>query len=251
MRYFLEISYNGAAYAGWQVQPNGLAVQEVMDRSLSTIIRDTINCVGCGRTDAGVHASQFYLHFQTDQNLPDDFIHRMNAVLPADIAVHSIYPVHPTAHARFDATSRSYEYIFCNYKDVFRNGFVFYKPFFRLNREIMEDACEILLKYDDFPTFCKAGAGSKTTKVMLQYAGWEERGEDLVFRISANRFLRGMVRLIVGAMIQLGEGKMTLEEFESAIQHKERIRLALSAPAHGLYLTRVEYPYLQEGRYIK
>lgn len=246
VRYFLEISYNGAAYSGWQVQPNGLAVQEVMDRSLSTIVRDTINCVGCGRTDAGVHARQFFLHFQTENSLPDDFLHRMNAILPDDIAAHQVIEVHPNAHARFDATSRSYEYIFCNRKDVFRKGFVFYKPFFRLNREIMEDACGILLKYDDFPTFCKAGAGSKTTKVNLQHAKWEERGDDLVFRISANRFLRGMVRLIVGAMIQLGEGKMGLDEFESTIQQKARFRLALSAPAHGLYLSRLEYPYLQQ-----
>jgi len=245
VRYFLEIAYNGTDYSGWQIQPNAISVQEVMNKALSTILREEIMCMGCGRTDAGVHASQFYLHFDAISELPKDFMHRMNAILPKAIGVYTLIPVAASAHTRYDATSRSYEYVFCNRKDVFREGFVYYKPFFKLNREIMEKACIILMKYDDFPTFCKAGAGSSNTRVQLYDAHWEDRGEDLVFCITANRFLRGMVRLIVGAMMQLGEGKMTLEEFELAIQEKRRFKLALSAPGHGLYLTKVKYDFIE------
>jgi tRNA pseudouridine38-40 synthase len=244
MRYFLEISYNGAQYNGWQTQPNGTAVQQVIDHCLSTITREPVHCLGCGRTDTGVHASQFFLHFDVEAALPEDFVRRMNALAPPDIAIHRVIPVHPEAHARFDATLRSYEYIFCHHKDVYRQGLVFYQPYLELDVALMQQACAILLQFDDFPSFCKSKSGAKTYIVHLQEARWEQRADDLVFIISGNRFLRGMVRLVVGAMIQIGKGKMTLEEFESGIREKRRFRLALSAPAHGLYLCRVEYPYL-------
>lgn len=246
MRYFLEISYNGAQYNGWQTQPNGTAVQEVIDKCLSMITRQEVHCLGCGRTDTGVHASQFFLHFDADEQLPEDFVRRMNAITPPDIAIHRLIPVHPEAHARYDATSRSYEYVFCGYKDVFRQELVFYKPFFQLDVALMQQACEILLQFDDFPSFCKSKSGAKTTIVHLTEAKWEQRGDDLVFKISGNRFLRGMVRLVVGAMIQIGTGRMTLEAFETGIREKKRFRLALSAPAHGLYLCRVVYPYIED-----
>jgi len=246
VRYFLEIAYDGTAYNGWQVQPNGVTVQETVDKALSTILRDAIHCIGCGRTDAGVHASQFYLHFDTDMPVPDDFLQRMNAFLPKDIGVYRLLPVHDKAHSRFDARSRSYEYVLCRQKDVFRFGYVYYKPFHKLDLDRMQQACVILQQFHDFPSFCKSKAGSKTTLVRIDEAKWEERGNDLVFCITADRFLRGMVRLVVGAMLQIGEGKMSLEEFEKGIREKQRFRLALSAPAHGLYLNHVRYDYIPE-----
>lgn len=245
VRYFLEIAYKGTAYNGWQVQPNGITVQQTIDTALITLLRDpTIHCVGCGRTDAGVHASQFYLHFITDAVFPEQFVARLNAFLPADIAVKRMLEVHDTAHTRFDAVSRSYEYRMSSVKDVFRYGLVYYKPFHQLDLEKMQAAAKILMQFDDFPSFCKSKAGSKTTIVKLQAAYWERRGTDLVFCISADRFLRGMVRLVVGAMLQIGESKMSLEEFEQGIREKRRFQRALSAPAHGLYLTSVVYPYI-------
>jgi tRNA pseudouridine38-40 synthase len=245
VRYFLEIAYKGTAYNGWQVQPNGITVQQTINTALSTLLRDpVVYCVGCGRTDAGVHAAQFYLHFITDATIPEQFVERMNAFLPVDISVKRMLEVHDTAHTRFDATSRSYEYRMSSVKDVFRYGMVYYKPFHKLDLEKMQAAAKILMQFDDFPSFCKSKAGSKTTIVKLQAAYWEERGTDLVFCISADRFLRGMVRLVVGAMLQIGESKMSLEEFEAGIREKRRFQRALSAPAHGLYLTSVIYPYI-------
>ncbi len=245
MRYFLEIQYNGTQYNGWQVQPNGITVQQKMDEALQTILRDAIHCIGCGRTDAGVHASQFFLHFDTKAEFPDHFLLRMNALLPHDIAVLRCIEVAENAHARFDAIRRSYEYRLSSRKDVFDYGMYYYKPFYKLNPDYMQQAAKILLKYDDFPSFCKSKAGSKTTIVHISEAQWIFTNDtDWIFTISADRFLRGMVRLIVGAMLQVGEGRMSLEEFEAGIRNGRRFKKALSAPAHALFLTGVQYPYI-------
>ncbi len=246
MRYFLEIAYKGSNYVGWQVQPNGVSVQLKMDEALSTILRDEIHCIGCGRTDAGVHASQFYLHFDTNQEFPENFIHRLNSFLPDDIAVKTFIPVSEKAHARFDATMRSYTYFVSDAKDPFKKEFYFYKPFYALDYNLMQEACTILKKYNDFPSFCKSKAGSKTTIVNINEAYWKQVNDhEWIFFISADRFLRGMVRLIVGAMFQIGEGRMTLEEFDEGIREKKRFGKALSAPAHGLFLSAVQYPYIK------
>lgn len=243
MRYFLEISFKGSQYVGWQVQPNGISIQQKMDEALSVILRDQIHCIGCGRTDAGVHASQFYLHFDTANEFPENFLHRINNYLPGDIAVKNIFSVNEKAHARFDATMRAYMYFVSDQKNPFKKEYCFYKPFYKLDFNIMQEACAVLKKYEDFPSFCKSKSGSKTTIVHIQDAYWQQQTEhEWIFYISADRFLRGMVRLIVGAMFQIGEGRMTLEEFNEGIKNKKRFTKALSAPAHGLFLSSVLYP---------
>lgn len=245
MRYFLEIQYRGTNYNGWQIQPNGITIQQKIDDALQTILRDAIHCLGCGRTDSGVHASQFFLHFDTKAEFPDNFLLRINAFLPPDISVLKIFEVAENAHARYDATQRVYEYRLSSRKDVFDYGLYYYKPFYKLNPELMKQAAEILVKYNDFPCFCKSRTDSKTTIVNITEAKWIFTNDtDWIFYISANRFLRGMVRLIVGAMLQIGEERMTLQEFEKGIQEGKRFKYALSAPAHALFLTKVEYPFL-------
>lgn len=243
LRYFLEIAFKGTEYAGWQVQPNGISVQQKMDEALSVILRDQIHCIGCGRTDAGVHASQFYLHFDTSNDFPENFLHRINNFLPADIAVKKLFGVDEKSHARFDARQRAYTYFVSNEKNPFKKEFCFYKPFYKVDFTIMQEACIILKKYNDFPSFCKSKAGSKTTIVNINEVYWKQTAEhEWIFYISADRFLRGMVRLIAGAMFQLGEGRMRLEEFDEGIKNKKRFTKALSTPAHGLFLSSVLYP---------
>lgn len=245
MRYFLEIAYRGTDFVGWQFQPNGIGVQQKVDEALCTILRDDINCLGCGRTDAGVHASQFYLHFDTKVELPENFTLRMNQYLPDSIAVKRCLPVHENAHARFDATLRAYEYTLTFQKNPFATDLMVFRHFKDLDFELMQQACEIVKKYTDFPSFCKSNQGSKTTIVNIKECYWTEKGDTKTLFIAADRFLRGMVRLIVGAMIQIGKHKMTLAEFDEGIKNKQRFKYALSAPAHGLFLIRVEYPYIQ------
>lgn len=248
MRFFLEIVYKGTNYNGWQVQPNGVSVQQKIDEALQTILRNEIHCIGCGRTDAGVHASQFFLHFDFAQEFPQDFLLRMNQFLPLDIAVKKLIPVAENAHARFDATLRKYIYFMSKMKDPFTKDFYVKRPYDELDFPLMQQACEVVKMYHDFPSFCKSKQGSKTTIVNLNECMWKEvtKGDDIVweFHISADRFLRGMVRLIVGAMIQIGKHKITLHEFDEGIKKGERFKYALSAPAHGLFLTEVHYPFI-------
>lgn len=245
MRYFAEIAYRGTHYVGWQVQPNGISVQETINKCLRTILRDeAIACVGCGRTDAGVHATQFYLHFDTSTVLPENFLLRINTVLPDDIAFIRHFPVAENAHTRFDATLRAYEYVISFEKDAFGPDRVLWRHFRDLDFELLQACCVVMKKYNDFPSFCKSKQGSKTTIVNLQEIYWRKENDTYILYISADRFIRGMVRLVVGAMIQVARGKMTLEEFESGIKRGERLKLALSAPAHGLYLIAVKYPYV-------
>lgn len=252
MRYFLEIAFKGTNYNGWQVQPNGIGVQQKIDEALQTILREDIHCIGCGRTDAGVHASQFFLHFDAEKDFPKDVLLRMNQFLPADIAVKKIMNVAENAHARFDATMRKYVYFMSKKKDPFTKDLYVQRPYQELDFQLMLDACCILKKYTDFVSFCKSNQGSKTTIVKLKECYWKEvkneTGEtDWQFHISADRFLRGMVRLIVGAMIQIGKHKMTLDEFDEGIKDGKRFKYALSAPAHGLFLTEVHYPYIERN----
>lgn len=245
MRYFAEIAYRGTNYVGWQVQPNGTSVQSMINTALRTILRDpAIACVGCGRTDAGVHATQFFLHFDTLTELPENFLLRMNTVLPDDIAFIRHFAVAEHAHARFDATLRAYAYIISFEKDAFGPDRVLWRHFRDLDFELLQACCAVMKKYNDFPSFCKSKQGSKTTIVNLQEIYWRKEGDKYILYISADRFIRGMVRLAVGAMLQVARGKMTLETFETGIRNGTRLKLAVSAPAHGLYLIKVEYPYV-------
>ena len=242
MRYFIDIAYNGTAYCGWQNQPNALSVQEVLEKALSTLLGTEIAVTGAGRTDAGVHAKQLFAHFDASamedvQNL----LHRLNSFLPKDISVQDIFQVKDDAHARFDAEAREYEYHINLKKDPFVEGLAYL-----VNNEPdvskMNEAAQSLLKYQDFQCFSRSKTDVKTYYCTITKAHWERKENLLIFTISANRFLRNMVRAIVGTLPEIGYGKLTLEDFHKIIESKNRSNAGASAPAHGLYLTKVVYP---------
>lgn len=245
-RYFLKIAYNGTAYHGWQVQPNAITVQEVLQDCLQKLQQQAlIETVGCGRTDAGVHATEFYVHFDLEQPPIENFIFRLNRFLPKDIVAYELLPVHAGAHARFDATSRSYEYHLHTFKNAFkehRSAFVEAK----LNVEAMNVAASELLSHDDFASFCKANAGSKTTICDVRKATWSTNGDSLCFTITADRFLRNMVRAVVGTLLEIGKGKIPASEMKKIINDHDRSSAGTSAPAGGLYLTEITYPYIDK-----
>lgn len=244
-RYFIELSFLGTHYCGWQIQPNAETVQGVIDRSLSLLLGETIETTGCGRTDTGVHARYFVAHFdskQFDLHTNTAFFKKWNLFLPPDIRIISVKRVHSTAHARFDATLRSYEYHINCQKDPFRLQTSYYFGR-KLNVQLMNEACQFLLKIDDFSSFCRTHTDVKTHICHLQRIEWVEQGESLIFYISADRFLRNMVRAIVGTLLNLGLGKISLEEFEEIVRQKNRCKAGQSAPAKGLFLTDVQYPY--------
>jgi len=241
LRYFIELSYNGAAYHGWQNQPNALSVQQVLEETLSTLLQEKLTLVGAGRTDAGVHASQMFAHLDTEVDLPENIIFKLNSFLPSDIAVHEIFKVQPEAHARFNALSRSYVYKISAKKNVFNTALAF-----ALHQELdvskMNEACEILLTYRDFQCFSKSKTDVKTYNCDITAAKWERNGDELLFTITADRFLRNMVRAIVGTLINIGTGKMEVTQLHNIIKSKNRSEAGFSVPAHGLYLFQIEYP---------
>lgn len=242
MRYFLEIAYDGTRFHGWQVQPNALSVQEVLDDSLSKILREPIVTTGSGRTDTGVHASQQFVHFDCSQHLdPQQVVYRLNRILPDDISAYNLYVVPDEAHARYDAFARTYHYHVTLRKDPFKRYYAWYhsKP---LHVAKMNEAAAILLKYEDFTTFSKVKGDTKHYRCNMYEAVWEQQGSELKFTIRANRFLRGMVRLIVGALVDVGRGKLTIVQFEQMIASQDRSQASGAAPSEGLYLARVEYP---------
>lgn len=247
-RYFIEIAFDGRAYHGWQIQPNAQTVQQVLDQALSTLHRQPIHTVGCGRTDTGVHATQLYAHFDLDRTLaPADIpklLYQVNALLPLDIAAKRLLAVAPDAHARFDATRRSYEYHVHFQKDPFLRGRSW------LLRDVpdvaaMNAAAAILLQYEDFACFSKSHTQVHTHICHITHAEWLWANDNqLVFHISANRFLRNMVRAIVGTLVEIGRGEHAPEHMHTVIQSKDRSAAGASVPPDGLYLTEVAYPYL-------
>lgn len=241
MRYFIELSYNGKAYHGWQNQPNAISVQEVLEKALSTLLQDKIEIMGAGRTDAGVHASQMFAHFETNIKLNDNLVYKLNSFLPNDIAVHEIFKVTQDAHARFHATSRTYNYKIATKKNVFTYEYAYglQSP---LDVVKMNEACQILLQYKDFQCFSKTNTDVNTYNCKVKEAHWVVNENELVFIITADRFLRNMVRAIVGTMINIGLGKIEVNDLHTIIQSKNRSEAGFSVPAHGLYLTRVAYP---------
>jgi len=242
LRYFIEIAYNGKAYCGWQNQPNALSVQEVLEKALSTLLGETISVTGAGRTDAGVHAKQLFAHFDVAPIMnTEQLCHRLNSFLPKDISVPSLFAVQADAHARFDATAREYEYHIALKKDPFLEGLA-YQVFLLPNVERMNEAAKVLFEYEDFQCFSRSNTDVKTYYCSITKAHWEKRGDTLVFTIAANRFLRNMVRAIVGTLLEIGYGKLTLDDFKAIIESKNRSNAGASAPAHGLYLTKVIYP---------
>lgn len=245
MRYFLKFAYNGSRYHGWQSQPNAVTVQETLEKALSVLLASTVDTVGAGRTDTGVHAKQMYAHFDFDGFFEmQPLVYKLNSYLPKDIAVLDIIPVHDDAHARFDAKSRTYEYHMHFSKDVFADG-LSWQYHNELDIEKMNIAANELLRHTDFECFSKVNTDVNTFNCSVTHAHWELRGTKLTFKITADRFLRNMVRAIVGTLINVGTGKTNLGEFNQIIEARDRSKAGFSVPAHGLYLTHIEYDYLK------
>ena len=243
-RYFIFISYRGTAYHGWQVQPNSVTVQELLDHSLSGILREKISTTGAGRTDTGVHALFFCAHFDSESGSLDNderLIFKLNRFLPKDISVTGIRRVVRDANARFSALSRTYKYHISLAKDPFTLESSWYLHG-DLNLDKMNTAAGLLFKYRDFTSFAKLHSDVKTFECRIMEAYWEGKGDMLVFTIKADRFLRNMVRSVVGTMVDVGYGKKSLEEFEQIILAKNRSKAGFSAPARGLFLTAIDYP---------
>ncbi|MEW4923072.1 tRNA pseudouridine(38-40) synthase TruA [Algibacter sp. 2305UL17-15] len=242
MRYFIELSYNGGAYHGWQIQPTAISVQEVLEKGLSRLLNENIAIMGAGRTDTGVHASQMFAHFDTEIDFDtDDLVYKLNSFLPKDIAVTSIFRVKPDAHARFHATERSYLYRISTKKNVFTSENAYYLKQ-NLDVEKMNEAAKILLEYQDFQCFSKTNTDVKTYNCDIKNAEWFAKDDELHFVITADRFLRNMVRAIVGTLINIGLGKLEVNQLHNIIESKDRSEAGYSVPAHGLYLTKVSYP---------
>jgi len=245
-RYFLEIAYDGTNYHGWQYQPNAISVQQVVNEALSTLLNEPIKCMGCGRTDTGVHASQFYLHFDAANKPTDNFIFKLNRYLPHDIAVKRIIDVPSNAHSRFDAKYRAYDY----YIHFDKNPFLEHLSYnFFLGRELdialMNNAIEMVAQSNDFAAFQRKNE-SKTSICHIYKAemNYDEVGKKIHIHIAANRFLRGMIRLIVGGLLRLGQHRISMAEWEAALKQQKPLIKALSAPACGLYLSVVKYDFI-------
>lgn len=242
MRYFVQFSYFGKDYHGWQKQPNAITVQSVLQDAFCKLLRSEISLMGAGRTDAGVHAKQMYAHFDAIEiSSSTDLVYRLNAFLPDTIAVHEIYPVALEAHARFDATERTYEYWISQKKNAFLVNKAHYIRH-ELDVQKMNEAAALLLDHIDFECFSKSNTDVHTFNCDIKFANWETKNEILVFTITADRFLRNMVRAIVGTLLQVGLGKSKLNEVQQILDSKDRRRAGTSVPAKGLYLTSVKYP---------
>ncbi len=242
MRYFLQLSYKGTNYHGWQEQPNAISVQSVIEKSLSILLKYPTKIVGAGRTDAGVHAKQMYAHFDIIDRIDTvDLRFKLNSFLPKDIAIHNIFSVTNEAHARFDAVLRSYEYHIHQTKNPFLENLSWYFSK-KLNIEMMNKAAKSLYFFNDFKSFSKTKTDVKTYICHINEAFWKIDNDKLVFYITADRFLRNMVRSIVGTLIDVGLEKITYDEFIRIIEAKNRSKAGFSVPAQGLYLTKIQYP---------
>lgn len=242
MRYFIELSYNGNAYHGWQNQPKEISVQEVIEKALSLLLKETVSIMGAGRTDTGVHAQQMFAHFDTEIDfIEQDLVFKLNSFLPKDIAIHDIFKVKVDAHARFNALSRTYLYRITLQKNVFNFDNAYYVKQ-DLDVEKMKEASKILFQYKDFQCFSKVNTDVKTYHCDIMKAEWFFENNELHFVIKADRFLRNMVRAIVGTMVQIGLGKLQVEDLHTIIKSKNRSEAGFSVPAHALYLTKIEYP---------
>ncbi len=242
-RFFIYFSYKGTTYHGWQKQPNGISVQEVLTKALCTILRTEIELTGAGRTDTGVHAKLMAAHFDVESDLPSEFdlASKLNSFLPNDICIFKIVEVQPDAHARFDAISRRYEYHVITQKNVFKNELAA-RVSDSLDFELMNSAANTLKEYRDFTSFSKLHTDVKTNNCIITHAEWTLQEDEWVFTIQADRFLRNMVRAIVGTLLEVGRGKMSVNEFKVVIEAKDRCKAGTSVPAHGLYLVEIQYP---------
>jgi tRNA pseudouridine38-40 synthase len=250
-RYFAELTFDGTKYHGWQIQQNAVSVQEVFNKALQILLRQSVETVGCGRTDSGVHAKQLYVHFDVERGArshePSTISHQLkaslNAILPKDIAVKNIIPVAADAHARFDATLRAYEYHIHFDKDPFKQNYSWQLRDFP-DLELMNEAANIIKEYWDFSCFSKSNTQVKTNFCTIKEAFWQQKEDGIVFYIAADRFLRNMVRAIVGTLIAVGKKEMEPEAVRKIIESKNRSNAGVSVPACGLYLAKVVYPYI-------
>lgn len=240
MRYRIDLSYVGTRYHGWQSQPNATSVQETLEDALGKVLREKISVTGCGRTDTGVHAEYYVAHFDTNAEIDDKTTDRINGLLPDDISVFSIEHANENFHARFDAKKRSYKYVITQRKNPFLKGFAWYvrNP---LDLHGMQEAANRLFDYTDFTSFSKLHTDVKTNNCKIYRAEFEKNGDEIIFHISADRFLRNMVRAIVGTLVEVGKGKITVDDFCKIIEMKNRCEAGQSVPADGLFLTEVEY----------
>lgn len=242
MRYFVQFSYHGKKYHGWQVQPNAITVQEVLENALGLILKETVHLTAAGRTDTGVHARQMFAHFDYIPEVEIDKLpYRLNAFLPGDIAVQHIFKVPAEAHARFDALERTYQYWVARSKDPFLSDAAYYVKY-PLNMARMNEAAAKLVGYRDFKCFSKSNTDVKTYMCDIREAIWNREGNRLVFTITADRFLRNMVRAIVGTLINIGTGKYAITDIPLILESGDRSRAGASVPAKGLYLTAIKYP---------
>ncbi|MDH6358426.1 tRNA pseudouridine(38-40) synthase TruA [Parabacteroides sp. PF5-9] len=244
-RYFIYLGYNGKNYCGWQIQPNGATVQGCIETALATLLRKPVPIVGAGRTDSGVHARMMVAHFDWEEEFDElSFLaEKLNRLLPKDIAIHQIIPVAPDAHARFDATSRTYNYYITRQKNPFNTDFV-YKIHGSLDIEAMNEACKILFEYIDFTSFSKLHTDVKTNNCRIMHAQWTQEDDVWVFTIRADRFLRNMVRAIVGTLLEVGRGKLSLDGFRRVIESKDRGQAGTSVPGQALFLVDITYDYI-------
>jgi tRNA pseudouridine38-40 synthase len=241
-RYFIKLAYNGAPFNGWQIQPDAPTVQEEIESALAKVFQEKMGVVGCGRTDSGVHASQFFAHFETDKQFDlESMAFKLNCMISREIAIEKIYPVSPEMHARFSATARTYHYFINQVKDAFE----FEKSWFmhsKLDVGAMNEACKHLIGKQDFTSFSKLHTQTKTNICTVTAASWEQNGSNLMFTITADRFLHNMVRAIVGTTIQVGKGKLSEAGFKDVIASKSRQNAGASVPGQGLFLARIQYP---------
>ena len=249
MRYFITLSYDGSAYHGWQIQPNGVSIQETLQKALSTLLRTSIEVVGAGRTDTGVHAAMMVAHFdfpasEEDNGQPLDcaqLTYKLNKILPPDIAVQEVKPVADDMHARFSATRRTYHYFVHLRKNPFRRSYS-WQLYGDIDFHRMNEAAKVLLEYRDFTSFSKVNTDTKTNECTIVEAHWDELEPGVWrFTITANRFLRNMVRAIVGTLIEVGRGKLSIEDFRDVIEQKNRCSAGESVPGNALFLVDIKY----------
>ncbi|GHS85082.1 tRNA pseudouridine synthase A [Bacteroidia bacterium] len=247
-RYFIELAYNGQSFFGWQTQPSLPSVQETLEQAFSLILRRTIHIVGAGRTDTGVHAKFYVAHFDTELSLTSEQLlelcRKLNAYLRHNIVIYQIFEVDLTMHARFSALSRTYQYFIRLHKDPFETEFT-YLVHHIPNIERMNEACRLLLQYTDFSCFSKSRTQTKTNLCVIKRAFWLQEHDRLVFTIEANRFLRNMVRAIVGTLLEVGFAKLSMDDFRRILEAKDRSQAGESAPAKALFLTDIQYPELR------
>ena len=240
-RTFLEVAYRGTHYSGFQIQDNASSIQQEVEKALEIVFRQSFTLTGSSRTDTGVHALQNYFHFDYEGLIDKRILYNINAILPADIVLKDIQPVASDAHCRYDALSREYRYYIYRTKNPFLADRAWFFPY-TLDRDKLSAAAALIPQYEDFTTFSKRNTQAKTRLCTVLDSGWQEEGECLVYRVVANRFLRGMVRGLVGTMLQVGRGKISVEEFSAIIRKKDNQLADFSAPGRGLFLFRISFP---------